>query len=127
MQWTGYEISYTDWTSPFERIFQDLQGETKQPSIPVQKSLSKHETRQVYCFKASLWQEKRIWRRIEIQGKQTLAEFYKILRTAFLHHHTDHLGGFWKLIKRGKSGRFREIEWSNVNPLATNKPISISF
>ena len=72
---------------------------------------------QVYCFKASFRYRANIWRRIEIQGKQTLADLDTILRDAFCHDTADHLSGFWKRIKRGKSGKsFRDIDLGNVTP-----------
>jgi hypothetical protein len=116
MQWTGYEIRYADWDSPFDRMFNDLGGEPRQSPSTQQKPLSKQETRQVYRFKAAFWHNKSLWRRIEIQGGQTLAEFDDILRTAFQHDPSDHLSGFWKLVRRGQSRRFREVDLGDINP-----------
>jgi hypothetical protein len=115
MKWTGYEIRYSDWISPFDRMLDDLWDEPKQKASR-QKRISKQEASRVYCFKAALWHNKSIWRRIEIQGGHTLADFDDILRTAFQHDHLDHLSGFWKLVKRGESRRFREVDLGNVNP-----------
>jgi hypothetical protein len=53
-------------------------------------SLSKAQKTQVYRFKASLWLRKGLWRRIEIQGGQTLADFDRVLRDAFEHDTFDH-------------------------------------
>jgi hypothetical protein len=58
-----------------------------------------------------------IWRRVEIQGNQTLAEFDYILRYEFGHDTSDHLGGFWKLVRRGQTRRFRKIELGDIDPL----------
>jgi hypothetical protein len=112
MRWTGYEIRYADWRAPFESIF------TEQDQHPPVKSkpLSSAQAGQVYRFKAYLWYRKDLWRRIEIQGGQTLAEFDDIIRDAFLHDHFDHLSGFWKLVRRGTSRRFREVDLGNINP-----------
>jgi hypothetical protein len=115
MKWTGYDIRYSDWISPFDRMLDDLWDEPKQKASR-QKRISKQEASRVYCFKAALWHNKSIWRRIEIQGGHTLADFDDILRTAFQHDHLDHLSGFWKLVKRGESRRFREVDLGNVNP-----------
>jgi len=125
MEWTGYEIRYADWTSPFERMLGDLSGEPKQTPSSRQKPLSKQEARQVYCFKAALWLNKSLWRRIEIQGGQTLADFDDILRTAFQHDHMDHLSGFWKLARRGQSRRFREVDLGNINPFGGGEAAEI--
>ena len=35
----------------------------------------------------------------------------------FGHDQSDHLGGFWKLIRRGQTRRFREIDLGHVDPL----------
>ena len=40
-----------------------------------------------------------------------------ILRDAFEHDVFDHLGGFWKRVRRGQSKRFREIDLGSVDPL----------
>jgi hypothetical protein len=116
MRWTGYEIRYADWTSPIESMLGDLRGEPKQRFSSPGKSLSKQEARQIYRFKAALWHNKRLWRRIEIQGGQTLLDFDNILRTAFQHDSMDHLSGFWKRVRRGQSRRFREIDLGHINP-----------
>ena len=50
---------------------------------------------EVYILKASLKDRKRIWRRIEIKGNQTLRDFDDVLREAFKHDYEDHLSGFF--------------------------------
>ncbi|MBM3236872.1 hypothetical protein FJZ31_11330 [Candidatus Poribacteria bacterium] len=60
---------------------------------------------------------KGLWRCLEIQGKPTLADFDDILREAFDHDLTDHLGGFGRLIQRGKGNPFREIDLGDVDAL----------
>jgi hypothetical protein len=57
---------------------------------------------------------KGIWRRIEIQGNQTLKDFDKILREAFQHDYFDHLGGFWKRVPRGTGKQVRRLELGRV-------------
>lgn len=66
--------------------------------------------RQVYRFKAALRHRPGLWRRIEIQGGQSLADFDAILRKAFNHDTLDHLSGFWKLPRQGTGQRFLEVE-----------------
>lgn len=116
MLWTSYDIRYADRDSPFDSMFNDLMGEPKQTPSRRQQSLAKQEAKQVYRFKAAFWHNKSLWRRIEIQGGQTLADFDNILRTAFQHDLMDHLSGFWKLVRRGESRRFREVDLGNINP-----------
>jgi hypothetical protein len=127
MQWTGHEIRYADWTSPFDRMFADLHGEPKQTPLARQKPHAKQSARRVYRFKASLWHDKRLWRRIEIQGGQTLAEFDAILRTAFQHDPVDHLSGFRKLVRRGQSRRFREVDLGDIDPFAGGEAAEIQI
>jgi hypothetical protein len=116
MQWTGYEIRYAEWASPLERMLSDLRGVPKQTSPSRLKPLSKQEARQVYRFKAVLWHNKSLWRRIEIQAGQTLGDFNDILCTAFQYDRFDHLSGFWKLVRRGQSRRYREVDLGEINP-----------
>jgi hypothetical protein len=60
----------------------------------------------VYRFKASLKHYKRIWRRIEIQGRNTLGEFDQLMRQAF-NHDWDHLSEFFARPKdRGPQARW---------------------
>jgi hypothetical protein len=80
-------------------------------------SFSADEAKHVYRFKAALKHRPGLWRTIEIQGKQTLGDFDRVLRDAFDHDWSDHLSGFWKLVRRGQSKRFREIDLGDVDPL----------
>jgi hypothetical protein len=110
MRSDGWAIHYSDWHAPLERMLYEDE------SIP-QVAFSPEQGRQVYRFKAALSHRPGLWRVVEIQGKQTLADFDCILRNAFQHDRSDHLGGFWKRVRRGKSKRFREIEVGTVDPL----------
>lgn len=51
-----------------------------------------------------------------MQGLNTLAEFDHCLREAFQYDLDDHLGGFWRMIQRGKTNRFREIQIADIEP-----------
>jgi hypothetical protein len=115
MRWMDAEICYADFISPLEQIFGGGMASAWQPTSPT-KRLSKEQKTQVYRFKAALWYRKSLWRRIEIQGGQNLADFDRILRDAFDHDVFDHLSGFWKLLPRGKSRRYREIDLGRINP-----------
>jgi hypothetical protein len=110
MSYDGFAIHYSEWRSPLERVFS---GEEP----VVQAAFSPVQGRQVYRFKAALWHRSGLWRRIEIQGEQTLADLDAILRDAFEHDTFDHLGGFWKRLRRGKGKRFREIDVGDVDPV----------
>lgn len=110
MQWTGTDLRYANSNSLFDRFLDD----GAPPFKPI--SVSAKQAQQVYQFKAVLVYRKGLWRRIEIQGQDTLADFDQELRTAFNHDLGDHLGGFWKLVRRGQSRRFREVELGTVEP-----------
>jgi hypothetical protein len=112
LTWTGYDIRYADRRSPLEDIFAEVEPQIlKKP-----KPLSDTQARQIFRFKAYLWSLKGLWRRIEIQGGQTLADFDSVLRDAFEQDHYDHLSGFWKLVRRGNTRRFREVDLGTINP-----------
>jgi len=87
----------------------------EKPKI-VEKRFSKEEGERVYRFKVVFKHRKEVWRVIEIQGKQTLADFDRILRDVFGHDAFDHLSGFWKLIRRGNTKRYRRIDLGSINP-----------
>ncbi|MBI2876362.1 MAG: hypothetical protein HYY20_05725 [Candidatus Tectomicrobia bacterium] len=74
------------------------------------------QARQVYRFRAALRYRPGLWRRIEIQGGQTLADFDAVLRKAFRHDTGDHLSGFWRLVRQGTGPRFREIHLGDIDP-----------
>lgn len=61
----------------------------------------------VYAFKVALKYRKGLWRRIEIKGDQTLADFDRIIRDAFGHDTFDHLSEFFR--ERWPHGGFGEI------------------
>ena len=83
-------------------------------------TLTEAEKSAVYRFKAHLKQVKRLWRRIEIQGEQTLRDFDQILKFGFQHDPTDHLSGFWQLIRRGNTKRIREVELATIYPFGSD-------
>ena len=103
-------ITYVEKLNIMESILMD-----KRSPVAKQKFTSK-EGSQVYGFKAAFKHRKGLWRVIEIQGRQTLEDLDDVLREAFGHDSSDHLSGFWKLIRRGQSKRFREIRLGDVEP-----------
>ncbi len=115
MQWDGFHISYREeFPSLMEEEMLFLgEEEEAQP----EETYTPAQAQQVYRFKAILAPRPGLWRQIEIQGGQTLAGFDAILRDAFNHDPTDHLGGFWRRIRRGKSQRFREVDLAEIDPL----------
>jgi hypothetical protein len=108
-------ITYAENLSMFERILaQDLEH----PQSLLEDSYSTNQSKDVYRFKASFAFNPGIWRTIEIKASQRFKDFDKILRSEFGHDKDDHLGGFWKMVRRGQTGkRFREIEIGDIDPL----------
>ena len=107
----GGHITYAEERSLFEEII--FEGK---PRI-TERKFTRREGEQVYRFKAAFKHRKGVWRIIEIQGKQTLAEFDDVLRETFGHDMLDHLSGFWKLVRRGNTRRYRKIDLGSINPL----------
>ncbi len=110
MRWADFCITYPERRNMMERML--IEGE---PPFDEQ-DFTAEQGEQVYQFRAAWKYWNDILRRVEIQGNQTLAEFDSILRHEFGHDTSDHLGGFWKLVRRGQTGRFREIELGNIDP-----------
>jgi hypothetical protein len=110
-------------------MFERMMGSNRQPKKPAVAPVSIEQRQMVCRFKAHLVGRTKIWREIEIQGKQTLAELDFALRQAFNHDLYDHMGGFWKLVPRaaqaktmskhssGRISRTREVAIGNVNPI----------
>jgi hypothetical protein len=105
----GWMISYGDYQTPLEKM---IFGEEALP----EESFTPAEGRQIYRFKAALQHRPGLWRAIEIQGEQTLADLDRALRDAFNHDWSDHMGGFWKRVRRGQSRKFREVDLGNIEP-----------
>jgi len=110
-------------------MFERMMGSDRKPKKPTAAPASSEQRQMVYRFRAHLVRRPKIWREIEIQGKQTLADLDLALRGAFNHDEYDHLGGFWKLIPRaaqaktmskrssGRAARMREVEIGDVEPM----------
>jgi hypothetical protein len=111
MRWLDNCITYPENRSMIERFITE-----EEPQFDEQ-DFTPGQGEKIYQFRAFLKYRIDIWRRVEIQGKQTLAEFDSILRSEFDHDPSDHLGGFWKLVRRGQKRRFREIDLGHVDPL----------
>jgi hypothetical protein len=122
----GWQIRYGDDDRSFmDFLLTDPFGEDR---VAPAGRISKEQGAQVYRFRAALRHRLKLWRTIEIQGKQTLGDLDRAMRSAFNHDDWDHLGGFWKLITRGgpgqtgkqkpgaRRGREREVELGDVHP-----------
>jgi hypothetical protein len=109
MRTDGIDIRYAESRSPLERWLGDA-------AAPPEAHFSPAQGRRVYRFKAAFAHRPGLWRRIEIQGKQTLAEFDAVLRAEFQHDFSDHLSGFWKRIRRATGRRYREVDLGDINP-----------
>ena len=116
MVYDGWHIVYADsQPSLLERIMADELGIS---TVPAPIKFSADEGQQIYRFKIALKYRKGLWRKIEIQGEQTMAEFNNIIMNAF-NYDWDHMGGFWKLVPRragSKRTRYREVDIGSVNP-----------
>ncbi|MCP4361612.1 MAG: hypothetical protein GY796_26680 [Chloroflexi bacterium] len=118
MVWGGHDIRYASDSrlNMANMIFGfEAEPEAEAEEIP----LSPEKKQQVYRFKAYLKHRKGLWRRIEIQGGQTLEDLDDILHSAF-NHDWDHLSGFWQLIRRGKGHRYREMELATIYPFSND-------
>jgi hypothetical protein len=110
----GTILTYPEDMSPFEHML--LPDDEELPWIG--DNYTKKQSNDVYRFKVSLGFDSHIWRVIEIKAGQTFADLDVSIRKAFGHDTSDHMGGFWKLIPRGKSRKkFREVEIGDINPL----------
>jgi hypothetical protein len=110
MNWDGFQIRYTEDRTPLQVIIG--LDEWK----PTEARFTQVQGQQVYRFKAVLTHQPNLWRRIDIQGKQTLADFDGILRRAFNHDRADHMGGFWKKERRGTGRKFRAVHLGDIDP-----------
>jgi hypothetical protein len=126
-------MAHDDWRILYsdqpQTIFERMMGGTRQPKKPAAAPLSSEQRQMEYRFKAHPVGRPKIWREIEIQGKQTLADLDIALRAAFNRDVYDHMGGFWKLIPRAAQAktmskrsskrqvRHRQIDLGSVNPM----------
>jgi len=108
-------ITYADAApSPLERLILEQTGSPLPRRL---QPVTREQEKLVYRFKAVLKRDPHVWREVEIQGGQTLADLNSILVGAF-HHDFDHMGGFWKLVPRaGGKTHYRQVELGSVNPL----------
>jgi hypothetical protein len=110
MKLFDYEIRYPESFASIESLMGRERAKPK--TLP----FSGAQGRQIYCFKAALKYRPGLWRRIEIQGGQTLEDLDGVLRDEFKHDFSDHLSGFWRKVRRGNTKRFREVELGTIEP-----------
>jgi len=110
MKLFGLDIRYAESYTPLEHALGRERARPK--ALPV----SAAQSAQIYRFKASLKYRPSIWRRIEIQGGQTLADLDGVLREEFKHDLFDHLSGFWRKVRRGGTRRIREVDIGTIEP-----------
>jgi hypothetical protein len=110
MKLFDYEIRYPESFAPIESLMGRERAKPK--TLP----FSGAQSQQVYCFKVALKHRPGLWRRIEIQGRQTLEDLDGVLRGEFKHDFSDHLSGFWRKVRRGGTKRSREVEIGTVEP-----------
>lgn len=109
----GIALRYPEDMPPLDRLM--LTGDEQLPWI--RDNYSKKHSKNVFRFKVSLGFNSPVWRVIEIEAGQTFADLDVAIRDAFGHDRNDHMGGFWRLIPRGKSQKkFREVEIGDINP-----------
>lgn len=109
----GIILKYPEDIPPLDHLL--LPDDEQLPWI--KDTYTKKQANDVYRFKVSLGFDSPVWRVIEIKAGQTFAELDVAIRDAFRHDRNDHMGGFWKMIPRGKSQKkFREIEIGDINP-----------
>lgn len=117
MESDGMDIRYRDGRLSILEVM--IRREIGERISAAPKKYSREQGEKIYRLKAELAYNPKIWRTIEIRGKQTLADLDEALRRAFNHDPYDHLGGFWKLVPRGseKKKRYREVDLGDVYPL----------
>lgn len=114
-------IRYSDnGSSLFDMAFEEASQKSLTALV---KPVSKEEGQQVYRFRVFLNPQPTIWREIEIQGRQTLAELDDVIRIAFQHNTSDHLSGFWRKVVRAGTNRkrYREVDLATINPFESGE------
>jgi len=82
------------------------------PLSPEQEALAREREGKVYRLKAAFKYNKRIWRRFEILGRQTLGDLDDLMRDGFGHDWSDHLSEFYVF----PGGRRRKVGLGNIEP-----------
>jgi hypothetical protein len=128
MKTDGSDIRYAESHTLWDDLVVRMAQEETRPKSKPEKKPAKVVDKQVYRFRAAFKFRTSIWRDIEIQGKQTLADLDRVLRMSFNHDTSDHLSGFWKLISRGsgKQKRYREVDICHINPFERGEAAGVT-
>lgn len=125
MRYDGFQICYAESKSFWDEFF-EVFGETDKEQKKDKEKLSPEQKSLVYRFKVSLHGQPATWRCIELQGKHTLADFDGFLRNTFHLDIDDHLSGFWRLIPRGRTKRFRQIDLAvDIDPFGEGEGVDL--
>lgn len=127
MENLGAAVRYIDSFSTMDRMFAEASGESL---VAPGAEYTKEEEQQIYRLRAHLKYAPSIWREIEIQGDQTLADLDEILRNVFEHDLSAHMSGFWKKIARsggGKIKRYREVDLGAIDPCGEGEGASTAI
>lgn len=121
MCYRGFDIVYAEHHCSFDAVVEDLTKILGKKEKSKLTKLSLNEANQVYCWKVSLKHKPKVFKHIELHGKDTLAHLDNCLRKAFKRDSDDHLGGFWRMIQRGSKKRFREVPIADIEPFGKGK------
>lgn len=120
MRHNGFQLMYAEDRSPLESMLEDLQEELAPAPTPT--ALTPDQERTIYRCKIHPTYNKKLWRRIEVLGRQTLRELNGFLVDEFKHD-WDHMGGFWRLVPRGAGKRVREMEIAQISPFVDEEDV----
>lgn len=117
MREDGHQLMYAEHRSMLEAMFE---GSIKTETASLPAALSPEQEGAIYRLKIHPTNNKKLWRRIEILGAQTLRDLNDFLVGEFKHD-SDHMGGFWRLVPRGAGKRVREVEIAQISPFADDE------
>lgn len=104
--------SIFDAIASFHDEYDSVEETSALPELPPLPEVS---AQRIYTFKIGPIHRKSLWRRVEVLGAETLEGLNSYLVDLFKHD-DDHLGGFWRIVSRGKGKRVREVELAVVEP-----------
>ena len=108
----GPSIVLSSYRTPLEAMVLEEGIAPTVPLSPEQEALARKREEKVYRFKAAFKYNKRIWRRIEILGRQTLGDLDDLMRDGFGHDWADHLSEFYVF----PGGRRRKVGLGSIEP-----------
>lgn len=108
----GQHIALSTYRTMIEAILDEESAAPVVPLLPEQEALAQEREGKVYRFKAAFKRGRRIWRRIEILGSQTLGDMDDLMRDGFGHDWADHLSEFYIF----PGGKRRKVGLGNIEP-----------